>query len=241
MSERPILSIITVCFRDAKNLAATLESIKAVKQGGIEFVIVDGGSDDGTAELVQSYGELVDTFISEPDKGTFDAMNKGIRHSRGKWVIFINAGDGIADPAAFQSIKLTEYADAGLVYGNTVYAGRGEVKPYPEASLQYGLIMACHQSMLFNRDILGDDIFYSERFPLVNEFDLVCRIVAKKHLRMYIDIPVAYFMGGGISSRISWEARRARYFYVAQHFGFRGLIMTGLESLGWLSLPARRK
>jgi glycosyltransferase involved in cell wall biosynthesis len=241
MNDHPLLSIVTVCFRDASNLSSTLASIKAVKKEGIEYVIIDGGSKDGTAELVAQYGDLVDTFISEPDNGTFDAMNKGIRHSRGKWVIFINAGDGIADPKAFNAIDLAQYADAGLVYGNTVYTNRGECKPFPEKSLRYGLIMACHQAMFFNREVLGEDIFYAERFKLVNEFDLVCRIVRKGYRRFYVDVPVAFFLGGGISSQINWEARKARYFFVGKHFGLMGLVTTALESLGVIKLPLRRQ
>lgn len=236
------ISIITVCFRDRDNLVATLDSIKRIKElrPDVESVVVDGGSDDGTAELIAEYEKLVDVFVSEPDNGVFDAMNKGVRLSTGKWVIFINAGDAIAEPEQMAKLDLTPYADVGLVYGNTHYEGLGVNKPFPEESLRYGMIMACHQSMLYNKDVLGEAIYYSNRFQLINEYDQVCRIVRGGYGTAYVDMPFAYFMGGGISSSVNWEARKARYYYVARHYGLSGLYTTAAESLGWRSLPPRR-
>jgi glycosyltransferase involved in cell wall biosynthesis len=239
MRNRPLLSIVTVCFRDVDNLSSTFESIAKVKNEGTEYVVIDGNSNDGTNELVALHDGLVDIYVSEKDNGVFDAMNKGIRKSSGKWVVFMNAGDCIAKAEEFISIDLRRFDSAGLVYGNTVYSGKGERKPFPEASLKYGLIMACHQSMFFNRDVLRDDVFYSSKFKLFNEYDLVCRMVRKKYEIVYLDISVAFFLGGGISSVPSWDARKARYYYVMKHFGVVGLFLTVLESVGVLSLPKR--
>lgn len=242
MNSKPLLSIITVCFQDKANLVKTFPSIAEIKQlrKDMEYVVIDGGSNDGTAKMLNTRPDLVDHFISEPDEGTFAAMNKGIRLAKGKWIIFINAGDAIAKPALFAEIDLMSFSDVGLVYGNTLYEGRGERKPFPEVSLRYGLIMACHQSMFFNKDVLGDDVFYSMKFRLFNDYELVCRVLREKYPVVYLDVPIAYFLGGGISSKASWEARRARYFYVAKYFGVKGLALTVLERFGMIDLPERR-
>lgn len=242
-SIRPEISVVTVCYKDRDNLVQTLASLARLKalRPNVESVVIDGASHDGTTELVKSYGRLVDVYRSEPDDGVFDAMNKGIRLSSGKWVIFINAGDAIAEPERMAELDLVPYADTGLVYGNTHYEGRGVDKPFPESSLRYGMIMACHQSMLYNKDVLGEVIFYSDRFRLVNEYDQVCRIMRGGFGTAYIDMSFAYFMGGGISSVPSWEARKARYYYVARHYGLSGIFNATTESLGWRSLPPRRE
>lgn len=241
-SKLPEISIVTVCYKDRNNLTQTLASVARLKalREGVELVVVDGGSEDGTTELIRSQGDLVDIYRSEPDGGVFDAMNKGVRLSTGKWVIFINAGDAIAEPGRFAELDLTPYGGVGLLYGNTHYEGVGVNKPFPEESLRYGMIMACHQSMLYNKEVLGEAIYYSDRFRLINEYDQVCRIVRGDYGTAYIDMPIAYFMGGGISSSVNWEARKARYYYVARHYGMAGLYTTAAESLGWRSLPPRR-
>lgn len=105
---QPLLSIVTVTKDCVGSLDKTLRSVSAIKVADIEYIIVDGASTDGTVELIENYGNLVDKFISEPDLGIYNAMNKGIDLAVGKYIIFINGDDVILLEgflAAYEALK----------------------------------------------------------------------------------------------------------------------------------------
>jgi glycosyltransferase involved in cell wall biosynthesis len=99
----PLLSIVTVCFNAAATIGDTLASVGAQRCPGVEHVIVDGGSDDGTVELVRRASDSVAAWVSEPDAGIFDAMNKGARLARGRFLWFVNADDRL-EPGAVDAV-----------------------------------------------------------------------------------------------------------------------------------------
>ena len=90
------LSIVTVCYNE-KDIGRTCESIVSQSCQDFEWIVVDGGSTDGSLEVIKHYKERIDILISEPDNGIYDAMNKGIRLAKGKWINFMNGGDTFAD------------------------------------------------------------------------------------------------------------------------------------------------
>ena len=89
------ISIVSIVFNDSIGLKRTLDSISTQISSDFELIIIDGGSTDMTLEILEEYSNLISYLISEKDKGIYDAMNKGLKHSNGKWVIFMNAGDVI--------------------------------------------------------------------------------------------------------------------------------------------------
>ncbi len=89
----PILTILTVVFNDREEVQRIIDSVVPFKNADLEVVVIDGGSTDGTKELLQSFGDEVDYWLSEPDSGIYDAMNKGLRVARGTYVLHLNAGD----------------------------------------------------------------------------------------------------------------------------------------------------
>lgn len=97
----PRLSVITVVYNDAENLRMTLDNVAGLKNPEIEHVVVDGGSSDGTLEVCHEYSHI--RLISEPDKGIYDAMNKGLKMASGDWVVFLNGGDVFVEPSAVES------------------------------------------------------------------------------------------------------------------------------------------
>lgn len=90
-----LFSVITICYNDALHLERTLRSVAEQKETfpSIQYIVVDGASTDATPKLLAQYGETVDLLISEPDKGIYDAMNKGLKAVRGDYVCFLNSGD----------------------------------------------------------------------------------------------------------------------------------------------------
>jgi len=234
---KPIISIITAVYNAKEHIEVTIKSIINQSYQNIEFIIVDGGSTDGTIDIIKKYNSKISYWMSEKDNGVFNAMNKGIEKANGKWINFMNAGDYFVDENVLTNIDFHSYVDFGIIYGNTYYEKTGVEKPFISSSLQYGMIMACHQSMFFNKALLKDKLHYSSKFKLICDYDLICRIINENYPVKYIDLLIAYYMGGGLSSSKNWEARKARYYFIYKHFKFRGLIKSILESLGLLSLP----
>ena len=99
MSESPLISVITVVFNGARTLEQTINSVLAQDYENVEYIIVDGGSKDGTLNIIRNYEEKIDCWLTESDKGIYDAMNKGLDITGGDWVLFLGADDALYDNA----------------------------------------------------------------------------------------------------------------------------------------------
>ena len=100
----PIFSIITVCYNEISYIKKTLDSIIRQTSNNYELIVVDGGSTDGTKEVIQQYEKHIAWWCSEPDKGIYNAMNKGVSHATGEYVIFMNAGDWFYDDRVLEHV-----------------------------------------------------------------------------------------------------------------------------------------
>lgn len=161
----PIISVITVCKNDLHNLERTLESIHLQKEVELESIVVDGASCDGTpVYLKRSAGS---TWISEPDRGIFDAMNKGVHLANGSWINFMNAGDEFTSNDALASL-LEGSENCDIVYGDSIFSYGDTVRYKKSLSPQW--IPWCppcvHQSMAIRADVV-------RRFPYDVTLDLV--------------------------------------------------------------------
>jgi len=118
-----LVSVITVSYNAAKTVGATLDSVRAQTWRPLESVWVDGGSDDGTRDIVARYADIAGSVVSEPDRGIYDAMNKGIALARGDILHFLNADDRFVDERVIADVAQLFAADPGLdlVYGDAVY------------------------------------------------------------------------------------------------------------------------
>lgn len=117
----PKFSIITVTYNAEKVLEDTIQSIVTQSYKNVEYIIVDGGSTDGTLAIVNKYREHIHTVVSEPDKGLYDAMNKGIKLATGDYLCFLNAGDGLHEDDTLLQIahSLTRTILPDVIYGET--------------------------------------------------------------------------------------------------------------------------
>jgi glycosyltransferase involved in cell wall biosynthesis len=146
------VSIVTVVRDDAANIARTIDSVLAQRDADLELVVVDGASRDGTQAIVQGYGPRVGTFVSEPDRGIYDAMNKGIGLARGEYVLMMNSGDVFAgDDALSGLLRLTRPGVEQVVFGAWERLGAGgrctQCRPAPERGFFN------HQSVLYSRSL----------------------------------------------------------------------------------------
>ena len=128
----PVLSIITVCFNSKDALLATMDNVLLQTWNRFEYLVIDGGSSDGTWSLLEQSSSRFDQahipyrYVSEPDQGIYDAMNKGTRLSEGTWLLFLNAGDLLAEPHILEQI-FSESPCGSVIYGDTlcVYQAAG--------------------------------------------------------------------------------------------------------------------
>lgn len=162
--KKPVLSIITVCRQAREALKTTMDQILLQSWREFEYLVIDGSSSDGTQELLTDYtGRFADAgiscrFLSEPDHGIYDAMNKGTRLAHGTWLLFLNAGDLLSGPDILQQIFGTPLAsDIQILYGDTLCTYQNHQKPYPALPLDHITFEMpfCHQSAFIRRELLA--------------------------------------------------------------------------------------
>ncbi len=137
------LSVITVCYNEESNIDVTIRSVlEQTDRQNIEYIVIDGGSTDGTLDIVNSYASEIDVFVSEKDEGLYDAMNKGVKAATGQWVQFMNAGDVYSSPDVVRRVFDVDRPAAAIIYGKsnrvTDIGNRFPVFPGSLASLRNG-------------------------------------------------------------------------------------------------------
>ena len=208
-SDSPLISIVTVVFNGESFLEGTIQGVINQSYDNVEYIVIDGGSTDRTIDIIKKYEDRVDYWVSEPDGGIYDAMNKGIKVSSGVWVNFMNSGDVFADDGALERMDLSLYDGYALVYGNTIQDDKISSHALKIKTLERGEMMACHQSMFFNQNILKEELKYYAHYKIGGDYELVNRIyLGYKDLIKYVNITVAIFQSDGVGSKVSWQARK---------------------------------
>lgn len=212
------VSIITVCYNSAKTIRDTLESVKSQTYGNIEYIVVDGKSTDETIDIVNEYSHIVTKLVSEPDKGIYDAMNKGISMATGEVVGILNSDDFFTSPDVLLTVVNTFrsnnidalYGDVHFVNPNNLskpvrYYSSKIFKPW---LFRFGF-MPAHPSFYMRRRCYLTHGLYSLDYKIAADYDLLIRYLYKEKIDYkYINKDfVAMKMGGistkGIISRIS--------------------------------------
>ncbi|MCE8617790.1 glycosyltransferase [Bacteroides fragilis] len=179
------VTIITVSFNAVATIEKTILSV--INQSyPVEYIIVDGGSNDGTLDIIRKYEEYIAYWVSEPDDGIYDAMNKGVRVAKGQWIGFMNSGDIFYSDDVISNILENDLSEYSIIYGKTLINYRwGKYIVTPAGLDLLGTRMPfCHQSTLVRCDILKS-----------HPFDLKYKITADYNLfqSVYIKAPNVFF------------------------------------------------
>lgn len=225
------ISIITVSFNCEKTIKETIKSILNQDYNDYEYIVVDGGSSDNTVQVLKEFYPLFKAkggnfkWISEKDEGIYDAMNKGIDLASGEWLNFMNAGDTFADQNVLKTAVNRLTMDFVLVYGSKIQHKK-IIEPLSLSHLSEGIIMANHQSMFFNKKILGNDLNYDLRYKIYSDYELVDKIYLKygKEKFYNLHLTIAIYEGGGISETVSFTKRKDKYLILLRHYGLLGVI-----------------
>ncbi|MDY0296425.1 MAG: glycosyltransferase family 2 protein [Acidobacteriota bacterium] len=211
-AELPLVTVITVVRNERLALADTLAGIWDQSYANLELVVVDGASNDGTSDYLKSVEDRIDLWISEPDNGIFDAMNKGVRLASGDWVIFLNAGDAFYLPVTVEKVIRRIPPHAELVYGDTYFLGgdfSGNVPAWPLTQLWKTMVFT-HQSLFTRRDYLLSHPF-DLRYRICADFHLVFNAYMDKRSFFYSHETIACFSPGFSETsraRMAWEKWR---------------------------------
>ena len=176
---KPTLSVITVVYNNAPDIGRTLQSVLGQTYGAIEYIVIDGASDDGTLAVIEQHRHQIAKLISEKDRGIYDAMNKGLALATGNYVIFMNSGDEFYDNHTVEKVFATA-EDADIYYGETEMIdtqrrslGQRRHKA-PEKftwrSFRYGMSIS-HQAIYIKRDLTesyDSDLPAKRRYRLDN-------------------------------------------------------------------------
>lgn len=202
----PLVSIITAVRNDITNIEKTIISVLSQSYPNIEYIIIDGLSTDGTVEVIERFRGRINVFISESDNGVYDAMNKGISLSQGKYVMFMNSGDSFHSCDSIQLMQLENVKNVNtVVYGNvSVRYWDGVYVEHPheffKTIMKFKGIGICHQSMFFPGDIIRK-MKYDLRYKIVADYDMAYKMWKSGVDFLYRDVVVAdYDWGNGISS-----------------------------------------
>jgi len=197
----PKLSIITVNLNNAAGLQKTIESVVNQTFTDYEYIVIDGGSTDGSVEIIKQYADKITYWVSEPDKGIYNAMNKGIKVANGEYLQFLNSGDWLLEKNTFERV-FSVFPDKEVVYGNLMLIS-GEYKSPKKitfTNLFFGSLP--HPATFFKRSLFDNYGLYNEEFKIVSDWEFYLIVLAKNSCSFeHIDIPITYFDQNGISSQ----------------------------------------
>lgn len=196
----PVLSIVTITYNDSVNLRKTLESLKNQSNQNFELCVVDGASSDDTGSVISNYDSFINVFVSETDDGIYDAMNKGISLSTGKFLLFINAGDELHDEHVVDKILNSCQSEDVIYYSDAKYIrpnGEGFIFNASHDHIKSKMPFN-HQSVLIPRKIHITHL-YNTYYKISSDYDLMLRLYERGVEFSKLDFLIAKHHLDGVS------------------------------------------
>lgn len=223
----PTVSIITITYNAERELPATMHSVSSQTYLNYEHLIIDGASKDSTLTVANELRTSRTRILSEPDKGLYDAMNKGLHLAKGDFVLFLNAGDTFASEATLN--HMAHYCDKrhDIIYGDTdIIDSKGNIIGHrhlsaPEIltheSFSRGMLI-CHQAFMVRRSIAPDyDLTY--RFSADYDWTVKCIERTKPDRCVNVHEVVIYYLSDGMTDRNKWASLKERFRIMCRHYG----------------------
>jgi len=201
----PKVTVVSVCYNAADSLLKTIKSVSSQIYPKLEYIIVDGGSTDETLQVIDKYKSVITKWKSEPDRGIYDAMNKGIDMASGDWIIFMNAGDVFSSQNSIENVfRLPIDSTTALIYGDVVldFGKYGYItKRYDKITSDQVPFEVCHQSVFTLTNVLKK-IKYDLSYCICADCDSFYKISRMGYKLMYVPVSISIFeVTQGISSK----------------------------------------
>ena len=197
-----LLSIITINYNNRDGLQKTIESVVKQTFKDFEWIVIDGGSTDGSRELIERYADHFSYWVSEPDRGVYNAMNKGIKVAKGDYLQFLNSGDWLLDETSLERCFSHPFT-GDIVYGDLLFVkddGTNVKSCFPKPlSLRYFYQRSLgHNASFIRRELLQEEL-YDERFKIVSDWAFFLKQALRNRSFEYIDETISCFDTNGIS------------------------------------------
>jgi glycosyltransferase involved in cell wall biosynthesis len=209
--ERPLLTVVTVVFNAREALEATILSVLNQNYGNAEYIIIDGGSSDGTLDIIRKYDDAIDYWQTEPDEGVYDAFNKACPSIRGEWTLFLGAGDLLYDNTVLEQVALavrTAPQEAELIYGRVCLTTGDDAavkvlnRPWDQMKNRWrgGRPMLPHHQGIFHRkSLLCEAPPFDTKYRIAADSKLIYPSIARA-TPIYCDTIITRAPIGGVST-----------------------------------------
>lgn len=200
------VSVITINFNNKSGLEKTVRSVLSQEYKDYEYIIIDGGSVDGSKELIMSYSDYLSYWVSEPDSGIYNAMNKALDICNGEWVFFLNSGDVFASNNVLCGIDFDVGNNVGAIYGLNKYYTRNNrlllneaLLPFWESRKKYRSMGFSHQAV-FVRTTIAKRFGFDESYKLCADYNMIMQIYKNNYLFLRSEIIISICDGRGGAS-----------------------------------------
>ena len=227
---KPLISVVTVVYNGEQHLEQTINSVLGQSYDNVEYIVIDGGSTDGTLEIIRKYKEQIDYWVSESDSGIYDAMNKGADVVTGEYMAFLNADDWYEiDTLTVISDNILEYKKDYFfgnidVYKNEKYHSTWLPKPQ-----KYKRAMPIYHPGLFVKTEFLKANKFDTSYRIVSDYEFIIKLILKKKTYVYIPKTLTCFRDGGISNTQNTlkdkECFRLQYRYFGLFYASLGYII----------------
>ena len=245
-TDYPLISIVTITFNAAGELAPTMRSMHEQTFQDFEHLIIDGASSDNTLEIARSMGGKSLRILSEPDKGLYDAMNKGLKMARGKYVLFLNAGDAFHSPAVLAAYGREAKNGADIIYADTIIVDseRNFIAPRHLSapsllsfhSFSKGMLV-CHQAFMVRKAIAPSyDVQY--RFSADYDWTVRCLKNTTPGKCTNLNMVAVDYLSDGLTDNNKMKSLMERFQIMCRHYGTTSTI---LNHVGFVLRALKRK
>ena len=202
------ISIVTICRNVARDLERTIISVESQTFCDYEYIVVDGNSTDNTLDVIKQHQSVITKWVSEPDKGIYDAMNKGIKMASGEWLIMMNAGDYFAGTDVLEKVFARDIPKDKTFMYSDVYGLRpnGERILRPLSWEKGNMI---HQTVIYRKSLHEMLGYYHVTKPLIISDYLFFISVPREQVMKLEDVVIAVYEGGGVSAQGNWARQQA--------------------------------
>jgi glycosyltransferase involved in cell wall biosynthesis len=235
----PKLTVITIVYNNARDIERTINSVLNQSYKKIEYIVIDGASTDGTLEIVQRYQNQITKIISEPDKGIYDAMNKGLALAKGDYVLFMNSVEDVFAAAPGADIYYGETEMYNDKWENLGRRRHEAPEEFDWTSFKFGMNIS-HQAIYIRRSII---VPYDLSYKYSSDIDWIIKAAKKASNIVNVHRYVAKYLVGGMSKKKHMESLRERFKIFTKYYGlvpnlFNHIIIAG--NLAFYFLKHRR-